>query len=44
MRLSGDPTLLLVPQGASAEQIQELRHELGFDRPLIVQSDAYLRP
>jgi peptide/nickel transport system permease protein len=42
MRLSGDPTLLLVPQGASAQQIAELRHELGFDRPLIVQYGAYL--
>jgi peptide/nickel transport system permease protein len=42
MRLSGDPTLLLVPEGATAEQIAELRHELGFDRPLIVQYGAYL--
>ncbi len=42
MRLSGDPTLLLVPQGASARQIAELRHQLGFDRPLIVQYIAYL--
>lgn len=42
MRLSGDPTLLLVPQGASARQIAELRHQLGFDRPLIVQYVAYL--
>ena len=37
MRLSGDPTLLLVPEGATAEQIAQLRHSLGFDRPLIVQ-------
>ena len=42
MRLSGDPTLLLVPEGASAEQIAQLRHELGFDRPLLVQYGAYL--
>jgi peptide/nickel transport system permease protein len=42
MRLSGDPTLLLVPQGASAAQIAELRHELGFDRPLLVQYGVYL--
>lgn len=42
MRLSGDPTLLLVPQGASAQQIAELRHELGFDQPLIVQYGVYL--
>ena len=43
MRLSGDPTLLLVPQGASAEQIAELRHELGFDRPLIVHMSSIWR-
>jgi peptide/nickel transport system permease protein len=42
MRLSGDPTLLLVPQGASAAQIAELRHELGFDRPVLVQYGVYL--
>jgi peptide/nickel transport system permease protein len=42
MRLSGDPTLLLVPEGATAEQIAQLRHELGFDRPLIVQYAGYL--
>jgi peptide/nickel transport system permease protein len=42
MHLSGDPTLLLVPQGASAGQIAELRHTLGFDRPLPVQYAAYL--
>jgi peptide/nickel transport system permease protein len=42
MRLSGDPTLLLVPEGASAEQIAELRHQLGFDQPLAVQYVSYL--
>ncbi|MCW3474573.1 ABC transporter permease [Limobrevibacterium gyesilva] len=42
MRLSGDPTLLLVPEGATAEQIAALRHQLGFDRPLVVQYGAYL--
>ncbi len=42
MRLSGDPTLLLVPEGASLEQIAQLRHELGFDRPLGMQFLSYL--
>ena len=42
MRLSGDPTLLLVPEGASAEQIAQLRHALGFDRPLGTQFLAYV--
>lgn len=42
MRLSGDPTLLLVPEGASAEQVAQLRAALGFDRPLAVQYFAYV--
>jgi peptide/nickel transport system permease protein len=43
MRLSGDPTLLLVPEGAAPEYVDALRAELGFDRPVIVQYAAYLR-
>ncbi|WP_062013663.1 ABC transporter permease [Aureimonas sp. AU4] len=42
MHLSGDPTLLLVPQDASAEMIAELRRQLGFDRPIPVQYLDYL--
>jgi peptide/nickel transport system permease protein len=42
MRFSGDPTLLLVPEGASREHVEALRRELGFDRPVIVQYLAYL--
>ena len=41
MRFSGDPTLLLVPEGASQESIDALRTELGFDRPVIVQYIDY---
>jgi peptide/nickel transport system permease protein len=43
MRFSGDPTFLLVPEGASQEAIDALRTELGFDRPVIVQYLDYLR-
>jgi ABC-type dipeptide/oligopeptide/nickel transport system permease component len=42
MRLSGDPTLLLVPEGATREQIDALRRQLGFDRPILVQFADYL--
>lgn len=42
MRLAGDPTLLLVPEGATREHIETLRHELGFDRPILVQYASYL--
>jgi peptide/nickel transport system permease protein len=42
MRLSGDPTLLLVPEGASREDIEQLRKALGFDRPIWEQYADYL--
>jgi peptide/nickel transport system permease protein len=42
MHLSGDPTLLLAPEGASREDVALLRHQLGFDRPLAVQYADYL--
>lgn len=42
MHLSGDPTLLLVPQGASAEMVAQLRHQLGFDQPIWRQYLDYL--
>jgi peptide/nickel transport system permease protein len=42
MHLSGDPTLLLVPEGATREDVALLRHQLGFDRPLAVQYADYL--
>ena len=36
-RLSGDPTLLLLPQDATEQQVQELHRELGLDRPIYIQ-------
>ncbi len=42
-RLTGDPTLLLVPEGATAEDIAMLRASLGFDQPLLVQYLRYLK-
>lgn len=42
-RLTGDPTLLLVPEGATTEDIAMLRTSLGFDQPLYVQYWHYLR-
>lgn len=42
LHLSGDPTLLLAPQGASRADIDHLRHELGYDRPLLTQYGDYL--
>lgn len=42
IRLSGDPVLLLVPEGATRELIEQLRRDLGFDRPLWRQYLAFL--
>lgn len=36
-RLTGDPTYLLVPETATQADIAALRHQLGFDRPLVMQ-------
>ena len=36
-RLSGDPVRLMLPIEATNQDIEELRHRLGFDRPLPIQ-------
>lgn len=41
-RLRGDPTVLLVGDNASVEQIDQLRHKLGYDRPIYVQFIDFL--
>ncbi len=42
VRLGGDPTSLFLPPESSAEEIARLRHQMGFDRPLIVQYFDFL--
>jgi len=42
VRLAGDPTLLLLPVEASAEDIARIRNALGLDQPLIVQYFKFL--
>ncbi|MBX3140372.1 MAG: ABC transporter permease [Trueperaceae bacterium] len=42
-RLSGEPLALFVPVGASAADVERIRHELGFDRPLLVQLATFWR-
>ena len=37
VRLTGDPTLLMLPEDATAEDIAQLQHALGLDRPIPVQ-------
>jgi peptide/nickel transport system permease protein len=42
-RLTGDPVLLMVPEGATEETIERIRTQLGFNRPVIAQFADYLR-
>jgi peptide/nickel transport system permease protein len=42
IRIAGDPVRALLPEGATLQQEQELRHSLGYDRPLFVQYVSYL--
>lgn len=37
VRLTGDPTTLLVEPGASKEDIEAIRQRFGLDRPLLIQ-------
>lgn len=41
-RLTGDPTLLLVPENATKADIEAIRHALGLDRALIVQYFSFV--
>jgi peptide/nickel transport system permease protein len=41
-RLTGDPVLLLVPQGATQADIDVMRTSLGFDKPLWIQYLHYV--
>ncbi len=38
----GDPVQQMLGEGARAEDLQQLRHALGLDRPLLVQYGRYL--
>ena len=42
VRITGDPTVLLVEPGASRDDIEALRQDLGLDRPLVVQYGYFM--
>ena len=42
VRLTGDPSYLLIDESASEEQRLEIRKGLGLDRPLVVQYGIYV--
>lgn len=37
VRLSGDPALLMLPEGATKEYYQDIRAQLGLDKPVYIQ-------
>jgi len=37
IRMSGDPAIALAGENASAEEIEHVREQYGFDRPLVIQ-------
>jgi peptide/nickel transport system permease protein len=43
VRVTGDPTVLLVEPGASKADLEALRHDLGLDRSLLVQYGTFMR-
>jgi peptide/nickel transport system permease protein len=43
VRVTGDPTVLLVEPGASKDDLEALRHDLGLDRSLLVQYGTFMR-
>jgi peptide/nickel transport system permease protein len=43
LRLSGDPTDMMLSPEATYEERQEYRHSMGFDRPLSVQYVIFLK-
>jgi ABC-type dipeptide/oligopeptide/nickel transport system permease component len=42
LQLTGDPARLMLPPEATLEDIERLRHHMGFDRPLPVQFVRFL--
>ena len=42
LRLSGDPAATMLPGDASVDELRDLRHALGLDRPLHVQYVVFL--
>lgn len=42
LHLSGDPALLMIPQGATRQDLERLREDMGLNRPLIAQYGVFL--
>jgi len=42
LHLTGDPAAIMMPPGSSQQEIDNFRHNMGFDRPLTLQYWHYL--
>jgi len=42
LHLTGDPAAIMMPPGASQQEIDRFRHSMGFDQPLLWQYGQYL--
>ncbi len=43
VRLTGDPALLMLPPDAGADALEDIRHSMGLDKPLIAQYGLFIR-
>ncbi len=43
VRLTGDPSVVMLPQDASKEDVAQFRKAMGFDRPLAIQFGDFVR-
>lgn len=43
LHISGDPVELLMPPDATPKDVEEMRHTLGLDKPLVVQYGLFLK-
>ena len=44
MRLTGDPALLMLPPDAGADALEDIRHSMGLDKPLVAQYGLFNLP
>ena len=43
VRLTGDPALLMLPPDAGADALEDIRHSMGLDKPLVTQYGLFIR-
>ena len=43
VRLTGDPALLMLPPDAGADALEDIRHSMGLDKPLVAQYGLFIR-